>query len=492
MIKKYRCLPLYIFLLQILLNISCTLNSNITSLSKNDSSILAIPKLQFSVSAVAVDESSGSLDLSITMDSTSTEDIEIFYETKGTAAGSGVDYALTSSNPKKIMEGKKNAVISLNLINDGYGDAGETIIVELIKPNNAELDSNNKLTVTLTETQPSLVSSSNKLTSNSTFSYVDLDVDWSRGMAYLSSRKSNICVEAVDFNNESAPAIIKIIGSATLNVCLGVKLFDNNTKLLVSSLGNNKLAAWDLTSSPVNVASWASLGEYAIGDNGKRISKINFTGSNNWEIYSTKRFGVIKTNLLVTGSTGTFTLLNSTTSGLSFNSSAVIGDRFLAQSLSGTVQPVGIYNLSLVSQTSLSTLFWNWSSDSNAAGDKAYLGGSPGGAFFGYVGSTTTLYKKFIYDSSCTVRSSDIVIQGASEYVYSLCSNGRIDVFDVTDITNPILVKTGQLTSFESEAYAIKVKPNSNKAVVVTNRGDFLILNLDGLSATSTQYAVDP
>jgi len=48
------------------------------------------------------------------------------------------------------------------------------------------------------------------------------------------------------------------------------------------------------------------------------------------------------------------------------------------------------------------------------------------------------------------------------------------------------------LPSFEGEAYGIKVKPNSNVAIVVSNRGDFLILNLAGLESVSAQYPVDP
>lgn len=57
-----------------------------------------------------------------------------------------------------------------------------------------------------------------------------------------------------------------------------------------------------------------------------------------------------------------------------------------------------------------------------------------------------------------------------------------MDVYDITDISNPIFIKQGQLTGFEGEAYGIKIKPNSDTGIVVTNRGDFILLNLKGLT----------
>jgi hypothetical protein len=140
----------------------------------------------------------------------------------------------------------------------------------------------------------------------------------------------------------------------------------------------------------------------------------------------------------------------------------------------------------------VTTSFWGWAAITNTADSKAFLGGGPGGAaFFGNDAGTITLKKKIIMPSTCTVRGADFAYQGAKEYLYTICANGFVDVFDVTDIDNPILVNSGQISPIESEAYGIKIKPNSNLGIVITNKGDFIVLNLLGLLPVSAQYPAE-
>lgn len=473
-------------------------NAKIVSLEQTgfaETNLIAINKISASLSdtITAYDEKSGVIEVSVELNDVSSVDIQIDFQIQGTATGNGVDYSLLTSSPITISKGSKNGKIRIQLIDDGLGDAGETIIIKLLENDNINVSQKNMLNLVLTESLPSLVSSSTKLVDNLSNSYVDLDIDWSRGLAYLASRKTNVCVDVIDFNNIQSPIIVKTVGSASLQSCLGVKLFDNNTKILLSSLGSNKLAAWNLTSNPIDFSSWFSLGEYPIGSNGKRIAKVeNSGGFNTWNVYSTKASGVFKTSLSISGSVGTFTLSNSYNSAVSFNASTVLGNKVLAQSYTGSTQPINFLSTSLVLTAGVTTSFWGWAAITNTADSKAFLGGGPGGAaFFGNDAGTITLKKKIIMPSTCTVRGADFAYQGAKEYLYTICANGFVDVFDVTDIDNPILVNSGQISPIESEAYGIKIKPNSNLGIVITNKGDFIVLNLLGLLPVSAQYPAE-
>lgn len=484
----------FIFLIIPLLN-ACMFNAKIENLKSENSSnatTLFKPDAKFSVQTVSYDESVGNVDVFIELSEESSKDISLYFSIEGTASGNAVDYSLPSPGPISILKGSKTGKIQLNIIDDGIGDAGETIILRL-QEDDSVIITEPSAVITLTETIPPVVVSNNKIVDNTTFSYVDMDVDWSRNLAYLATRKANKCIDVVDFSNPLVPSIVKSIGSGTLQTCLGVRLFDGNKKVLASSLGSSKIAAWDLTSNPFDFVSWYQLGEYAIGSQGKRVAGIKNTGVNTWEVYSTKSSGVFKASLSISGAVGTFALLNSYNTGLSFNASTVIGNTVLAQSFTGTTEPVSILNLSLVAQTTSTTSFWGWTANTNEDGSKSFLGGGTGGAaFFADDSGTVNLKKKFLLNSTCTVRSADFAIQGSKEYLYSLCSNGSIDVFDVTDINNPVLVKVGQINLVELEAYAIKVKANSNTGIVVTNKGDFIVINLLGLTSPSAQYPVDP
>ena len=337
---------------------------------------------------------------------------------------------------------------------------------------------------------PLLVTATTKTTSNATTSYVELVVDWNRSIAYAASRKPNICIEAMDFSNPLAPVIIGTIGSPTLQVCIGVTLFDNDSKMIVS--GNSaKIAVWDLTSNPINSASWTSMGELNIGHFTKRFAGLVSTGTNQWDLYLATRFNGRKISLAIAGPTATLTnLFTYAPGGVEFNDATLLGSKMLIQSYTGVAQPIVQLNSNMTVSSSSVTAFWNWTAESNADTTKAFLGGD-GGAFYGLDEfSNPAEYKRVTFD--CWVRASDFAIQNNRDYLYALCSNGKLNVFDVTDIKNPTLVKTGQLTGFENEAYSIRVKPNSNDAIVVSNAGDFLFLNLQGLNATNAILPISP
>jgi hypothetical protein len=89
------------------------------------------------------------------------------------------------------------------------------------------------------------------------FTWVAVDVDWSRRLAYLATRETGRCVAVVDFTDELHPQIIqRIDGGRT--TCLGVALDGNASRLVVLSYGAGQVALFDLGADP-RAGTYASL-----------------------------------------------------------------------------------------------------------------------------------------------------------------------------------------------------------------------------------------
>ena len=95
---------------------------------------------------------------------------------------------------------------------------------------------------------PGFVVSRTQLTTFAGFSWVALDVDWARSLAYVGTRETGHCVAVVDFANEAAPAIVRWIGDPS-SVCLEVALLDPARLAVISSTGS-AVALWSLGADP--------------------------------------------------------------------------------------------------------------------------------------------------------------------------------------------------------------------------------------------------
>jgi hypothetical protein len=99
---------------------------------------------------------------------------------------------------------------------------------------------------------PGFVVSSTQLTTFAPFSWVSLDVDWARSLAYAGTRETGHCVAVIDFANEAAPSIVRWIGDPD-TACLEVALLDGD-RLAVISAASSALALWSLGPDPRSVA----------------------------------------------------------------------------------------------------------------------------------------------------------------------------------------------------------------------------------------------
>ncbi len=325
----------------------------------------------------------------------------------------------------------------------------------------------------------------------SSYSFVDLDIDWNQKIAYLASRESGKCITAVDFIDPKNPTVLKIIGTSTSpatisNTCLGVKLYKNNSRLVVTGMSSNSVEVWDLGSNP-RTNSWTRLSSLSI-DSPRRLNIQYDPMSSETLVDLTLRNGYARLN--IAEPSGTLSLLDSVNYGSnSYNDSVLINNYLVLaddNSSSAFVKIANISNLntfnsdyfSLSSQ--VTTSGWGWTASVSPSGPKVgYLGGQ-GGAFI--APNSTTGIPEIVARHDSTIssgltRGSDIVIENNLPILYAAIGSSKIIArWDLSDIYHPRLTHLTTVPNVVGEIYGIKVHPESSTAIIITNGGQFLML----------------
>jgi hypothetical protein len=328
------------------------------------------------------------------------------------------------------------------------------------------------------------------------FTYVELDVDWGRRLAYLGSRRTGVCVDVVDFSNPRAPALVHTLGTAGLYGCLGVKLFENDTLLAVSANGTNNLEVWNLTANPRDFAAWTLLADAPLGNQGKRFAAIEPKDAGLWDLTLATRFSV-RTLAFALDAGLSQTAINIPAAG-EYNDCAVLGGSLVSQSYLGNTEPILRFDRAnaLALQGSTPTAYWAWTLATNGTRQKVFVGGAPGFAVLSLDQLGALVKREFSFGSvnTTSIRSSTIVAQGGSELVYAVYSDCQVDVFNIDDPLNPVLVQSGRMPvgSFVSECYAIRVEPATDTGLIVSNHGTFIVFRPSLLPVATAQYPPVP
>jgi hypothetical protein len=90
---------------------------------------------------------------SVSLSALSGQDVTVNYVVGGTADGDSIDYFLPSG-PVTVPAGELSAYVTLNIMNDSLYELGETVILTLDNPVNADLGSNTTYTHTITSADP--------------------------------------------------------------------------------------------------------------------------------------------------------------------------------------------------------------------------------------------------------------------------------------------------------------------------------------------------
>jgi hypothetical protein len=348
---------------------------------------------------------------------------------------------------------------------------------------------------------PAIVSQTSVVSPSAGFSMVDLDVDWSRKLAYAATRESGRCFYVIDFQDELAPKLISSIGSATSpatlgDTCLGTVLNAAGNHLLVGNQGANQIELWDLGPNPRAAAFTRLSNTSSLGGPPRRILWQE-DGGTSWVFAGTGANGV-QAHLLDEAShafTTSFTYtFPGATSGEDVNELALVlgtSTSILAASDADGDPALELSTPNLTPGTSFpmtdgATTYWFWTAASSGDRKKAFVGGTAG-AFFDVTSGMPAVALRIVPEASYFRAATFAQIDG-KDLFYVVRSDGWVDVFDVTNASTPNLVVHHLLASKNGELYGIRVDPVSRRAVVVTNRGDFFVLNVGSLTPATTQY----
>jgi len=329
--------------------------------------------------------------------------------------------------------------------------------------------------------------------------YVELDVDWGRQLAYLSSQEPGVCFEVVDFSNPSAPIVIASLGPATVpaTVCdasRGNQLFDSGTKLIVTSHDPGNLEIWDLGADP-RVAQYQRLTSYALGHM-RRVAGIDESGPV-IDIHMCKRDGVRSfefdsagPSLVETGQwIGSDNQADAATFDLAFTyafTASWIADAPIKVIRLSDMQEVQSFDMSNgVNGNGL------WSVAVSSDNTRAFFGGWVS-AFFSCGGSDGSapcvLTDRFDNDD----RYRDVVFvdeAGTSRVlVYAIRSDLVLDIFDFTSPGSPQHLWQHAIAVGAAEAYGLRVDLQTRRVVIVTTAGDFIIGDIDQVQPVYTPY----
>jgi hypothetical protein len=350
---------------------------------------------------------------------------------------------------------------------------------------------------------PNFVVSSTKLTAFTGLSYVALEVDWQRKLAYVGSRETGICFDIVDFSDQLAPKVIKRISTTSTpaslgNECLGVKLFDSGTKLAVTSQLPDVLQIWDLGADPKQLQ-LTSLASGTATFNIRRFSSLDTSAANLVSFVVTGQTGFAR--YTYDRNLGTMSTDIGALSGAQFNDSLGIGNYLLAAGY-GTKAPISVFNMD--TRTVVSTVdmavsdpdenIGFWSQARSAESGLIFIGGWVSG-FFTFDATTAQLTPVLRFNNPGVYRDCRFVVMDGQEYLFAVSSSGanNLDIFKVfgnqIPKVEPVLAYSIPLDLANGgEPYGIQIDAVARKAVIVVNNGSFSVVDLNILTPAASSY----
>jgi hypothetical protein len=335
----------------------------------------------------------------------------------------------------------------------------------------------------------SAVVSLTKLGPTSGLSFTDIDVDWSRRLAYVSSREGGSCVYVIDFSDELAPVTIRQIGSAdgTGGVCLGATLSPDALHLFLTSYGAGQVEHWNFGSDPRALV-FARSGSLALG--GARDVAYDGTGI----LYITRGGaapGIDRVRVEADGSlTSDGSYAASPCTGHLNDAAPLFARGVLMSACADDGSPAQVIDataLTLIDSIDMSNGGTSglWSADS--MGDVIFLGGWVSG-FFQFVPGTGTVELASRFDNPGTYRDVAFMRQGSTPLLFGAATGGFLEVFDATDPSAPRMVSRTLMENASGEPYGVAADDSSRRAIVVTNQGDFIVIDLDRLDPTTMMW----
>ena len=333
---------------------------------------------------------------------------------------------------------------------------------------------------------------------DSTRLFVSLQVDWGRKLIYTGSTDdNNQCLHILSFDDLDN---VKVVGEVTstssrtqeFGNCRSIKLYDNNSKLLVTGRSAMEIVRYNLGATPEDPTSWDGIvASYSSSADGlyARIQNAVTNGTTT-EVY----FSVTKgwMHLTLTEATNNFAQQAKYTSMLGNNSSIFIPDEglVLTQRTSSSDEDINITELADGSTSTVAggaipnaTGVNNnvWSSVSSSDGLKhAFLGHSV--TFVDSSSPPPVVSKRELTDGE-VFRAATSVTHYGKDYFFAVTGGHRLEVYDVTDISNPEMVYKQELVEMgDVESYGIQASLEGELVIVGTYKGVINIYKINNLN----------
>jgi len=215
-----------------------------------------MPEVQFSQLSQSLIEQNSEINLSLNLDRLSALDTLISYSIYGTASGNGTDYSLFAGE-LIIPAGESGITKKINIFDDNLYENNETIIIELINSESANIGPNNTHTITINnnDPMPEIAFSTNtiNISENSNVISISLNLntesqlDVHAPISITGTAKSN----GLDYSMDSSDFIIPA-GSLTCSrqIIITNDLLDEYDETIILSIDN-----------PVNAASGSNKSE---------------------------------------------------------------------------------------------------------------------------------------------------------------------------------------------------------------------------------------
>jgi hypothetical protein len=339
------------------------------------------------------------------------------------------------------------------------------------------------------------VISSTKLASPAGFSFVDLDVDWSRNLAYIGSRAPGSCVTVVDFANELAPVIFRELGPTTTpatlgETCLGVRLLAGGMRLALTSESANVLELWELGAAP-RTDTWGRAN--GVGVQGpRRMSLGNGTVAERIFVARRNAAGVDGgVAWYDVGVDSILTPIGEHIDACEHNDVAtlVARDRLLTGCWDDDV-PVDVIDVaasgllaSLPTAGSIAAPFF-WTAAGHPSRDYAFMGGSVG-LFVEMTGTSPFAVTRARFEVSGYFRGADLVVSGAATRLFAVTASPN--AIQVWDADTRDLIGLAAMPTLGRELYGIRADLARERAIAITNDGDFLVLDTTLIPTTTVQ-----
>ena len=326
-------------------------------------------------------------------------------------------------------------------------------------------------------------------------SFFSVEVDWDKKIIYAGSTSGTECLTLISYDDiDNIQQIAEVTNSSPLTqlygACRNLKLYDNYSKLLVNANNSNRLLRYDLGSTPEDPTSWGTTANFLAsgGSYTREIQHAVVSGSTT-QVYFSTHTGWFHVELDETLSS--FTEIAKYTS-MSSNNTAIFdlhNDLVMAQRYSSTTSDISILELadgsvSTVASGSLAnaTGFANniWTSFSSEDGTKHAIMGQM--ITFIDSSSGTPIVTRREKIPSNGYRASKYIRYNTKDYLYAVTGSHILDVYDVTDMSDPKLLTRTQITEMGSqESYGIDVNMDLNLAVLGTHTGTIGLIDLRGL-----------